>query len=208
MPKKCVPGVICIENATLLFITILCVIAGYIAYTSYPMSAGRMQQQQQQQQQRVQVQVQPQMQQQYSLDGRDVLLDPHMPPTNMGYVNTAVATGRTPVNVPTNGRRATSYTQVGILTPSHNKSSSGPNPTILALMGRETHAGRQKWQYYTISDQNNSVKLPVSRNGRSCTSENGCDELGNGDTVFVEGYNQAFGVTMYDTDNTSYIPYL
>ena len=51
-----------------------------------------------------------------------------------------------------------------------------------------------------MSDQNNSIKLPISNNGKSCTSEYGCDNLYNGDNVYVEGYNDAFKVTMYDNN--------
>ena len=52
------------------------------------------------------------------------------------------------------------------------------------------------------------MKLPVLKNGRSCTNEYGCDVLYNGDTIYVEGYKQAFKVTTYDNDTIKYIPYL
>jgi hypothetical protein len=80
--------------------------------------------------------------------------------------------------------------------------------TMLPLMGRPLHTNRNKWQFYTMSDRFNSLKLPVSRNGRSCTNEYGCDDLNNGDSVFVEGYNDAFKVTIYDNNQPRYIPYL
>ena len=37
------------------------------------------------------------------------------------------------------------------------------------------------------TDKNNVVKLPISSNGRSCIGEYGCDELTNGETIYVEG---------------------
>lgn len=216
MPKKCLPGVICIENATLLFIVILCVIAGYFMYSSNARTSGSLYSRSQHQIQ-VQPQVHIQSPSQYDMmmrpiDGRDVLLDPHTPPMNLGYTQSsmppmhpAVPPGRMAVNVATNGgHRQANYSQVGILTPP----GGGGGGNILALMGRQLHTSRQKWQYYTISDSNNSVKLPVSKAGRSCTGDQGCDEISGGDTVYVEGYNQAFNVTMYDNDNMSYIPYL
>ena len=52
------------------------------------------------------------------------------------------------------------------------------------------------------------VKLPVSSNGRSCTGEYGCDELANGDNIYVEGYNDLFKVTIYDNSRYQYIPFL
>ena len=108
-----------------------------------------------------------------------------------------------PINVSTNiGAVNASYRQIGILTP-----LNGVNK-ILPLMGRPLFVNRDKWQYYTLSDQNNSIKLPVVKNGKSCTNEYGCDKLYNGDTIYVEGYNQAFKVTSYDTDTIKYLPFI
>ena len=50
------------------------------------------------------------------------------------------------------------------------------------------------------------IKLPITFKGRSCTDEYGCDNLYNGDTVFVEGYNDAFKVTAYDNQMLRYLP--
>jgi len=72
-------------------------------------------------------------------------------------------------------------------------------------MGRPLFTNRDKWQYYTLSEPNN-IKLPVVKNGKSCTNEYGCDNLYNGDTIYVEGYNDAFKVTVYDNDTIRYIP--
>ena len=52
------------------------------------------------------------------------------------------------------------------------------------------------------------IKLPLTYKGRSCTNEYGCDKLYNGDTVYVEGYNDAFKTTVYENDIMRYIPYL
>jgi hypothetical protein len=84
---------------------------------------------------------------------------------------------------------------------------NGPE-TILPLMGRPLFTNRDKWQFYTMSDKNNSIKLPVTNAGKSCTGEYGCDNLYNGDTVYVEGYNDAFKVTMYDNAVMKYIPFI
>lgn len=107
-----------------------------------------------------------------------------------------------PVNVPTQSID-THYRQVGILT-----RQNGRDETILPLMGRPLFTSRDKWQYYSMSDKNNSVKLPLSSGGRSCTSEYGCNNLYNGDSVYIEGYNDAFKVTVYDNSPIQYIPYL
>ena len=59
-----------------------------------------------------------------------------------------------------------------------------------------------------MTDKNNSVKVPISKNGRSCTQEYGCDELMNGDILYVEGYEDTFKATIYDNEHFNYIPYL
>ena len=105
-----------------------------------------------------------------------------------------------PINIPTSHMN-TQYKQVGILTRKQGKD------TILALFGRPVHSNRNKWQYYTMTDKNNMIKLPISRNGRSCTGEYGCDEVYNGDSVYVEGYQDAFDTTIYENGSMQYIPY-
>ena len=105
------------------------------------------------------------------------------------------------VQVPTRGY-PTSYQQIGILTSDVRKDM------ILPLMGRRTTTGRDKWQYYTVSNSGAiQTKLPVKRAGRSCTSEYGCDELYDGDSVYVEGYKEVFRATVYENAGLSYLPY-
>ena len=132
----------------------------------------------------------------------NVLLNPYMPPLKSNGFFPATGDPRgIPINIKTQGFD-TSYRQIGILTRKNGKE------TILPLMGRPLFANRNKWQYYSMSDKNNSVKLPVSRNGRSGTREYGVDELFNGDSVYVEGYNDAFNVTAYDNYEPQYIPFV
>ena len=59
-----------------------------------------------------------------------------------------------------------------------------------------------------MSDRNNNIKLPISQNGKSCTNEYGCNSLCSGDIVYVEGYNDAFKVTIYENNIPRYIPYI
>ena len=137
----------------------------------------------------------------------DVLMNPYVPPLrDERYLTPEIIMtppGRVPINVSTNvGAVDTNYRQVGMMTPLNGGSK------ILPLMGRPLFVNRDKWQYYTMSDQNNSIKLPINRNGRSCTNEYGCDKLYNGDTVYVEGYNEAFKITVYDNDTIRYLPFL
>jgi hypothetical protein len=223
--KKCPPGVICIENITgfFLIITVFVVIFLYIMYSNY-------------RPQKIQVNnnlsektivkentresggfgfgyglgynglnVRPNYG--YTNLPGDVLLNPYVPPlSDERYLSPSynfIPPGTIPINIPTNiGAVETNYRQIGILTPLNSKGK------ILPLMGRPIYVNRNKWQYYTMSDQNNSIKLPVSRNGRSCTNEYGCDKLFNGDSVYVEGYNEAFKATIYDNDTMRYLPFI
>ena len=141
----------------------------------------------------------------YSSKNDDVLLNPYAPPNKddryiMSPINNLDIRGM-PINIRTQGMD-TSYRQVGILT-----RITGPE-TILPLMGRPLIAGRDTWNFYTMSDKNNMVKLPITFKNKNCTSEYGCDNIYNGDTVYVEGYNDAFKVTMYENNTMRYIPYL
>ena len=129
----------------------------------------------------------------------DVLHDPYAPPLKVNaYLRPS---GGVPVNVPTQGP-IPEYQQVGILTRQSGKE------TILPLFGRPVYANRDKWQYYTMNDKHNAIKLPVSIKGKSCTGEYGCDSLYNGDNVYVEGYNDIFNATIYENNNIQYIPFI
>lgn len=202
MANRCPPGVICIENMTIVIMMVILSVVAFYYFTYYANSRNEPS--------TIIINretedrgLQPRFNVSYSNDPRDVLLNPYMPPLkNDGWFPPDGGDPRgVPINIRTRGYDMT-YRQVGLLT-----RVNGPE-TILPLMGRPLHTNRNKWQFYTMSDQNNSVKLPVSRNGRSCTNEYGCDELFNGDTIYVEGYKDAFKVTVYENQMPRYIPYL
>jgi hypothetical protein len=111
-----------------------------------------------------------------------------------------------PVNIRTSSAN-TPYRQIGILT---RNVRGGMEPLILPLFGRSLLNGRDKWQYYTMSNSGGAAfnaKLPISVNGKSCTSEYGCDSISNGDTVYVEGYEDTFRATIYENATMNYIPF-
>ena len=110
-----------------------------------------------------------------------------------------------PVNIKTQGIPS-EYTQVGILTRSQNNGADGE--MILPLMGRLNQRNRQRWQYYTLANGVGSIhnKLPITVRNRSCTSENGCDEISSGDSVYVQGYKQSFMATVYERNSMEYLP--
>lgn len=108
---------------------------------------------------------------------------------------------RVPINIPTSTVEE-NYSQIGFIT-----RVSGEE-TILPLYGRYIYRRRDKQQYYTFSDKNQSVRLPVTYQGKSCMNEYGCNSLSNGDIVYVDGYNDSFKVTLYENQNLRYIPSL
>lgn len=210
--KKCPPGVICVENFSLLFVVIGFSIVFYLIY-----SAGS--------RQNVVVNSNPSEKIVFKDTRRenigwypswpytnlpsDPLLNPYAPPLRderyfiPGF--NGVPPGAVPINISTNvGAVDTTYRQMGILTPTNGSSKD----SILPLMGRPLFTNRDKWQYYSTSNQHNNVKLPISRAGKSCTNEYGCDKIYNGDTVYIEGVNEAYRVTIYDNDTIKYLPFV
>lgn len=234
MSRKCPPGVICFENTTIVVFLVITGIILYLAYMQFnknsesttsgtrtiydtdPSRSG--------------VYTYPpghggnflDLIPRYGGGGggytrgpADVLLNPYTPPLRdsqyiggMGVNSIGLSGGGgggggivIPINVPTRSVNS-SYRQVGILT-----RVNGPE-TILSLMGRPLFPSQDKWQFYTMSDKNQSVKLPVTNKKRSCTSDMGCDNIYNGDTIYVEGYNDAFRATIYDNAIQYSIPYV
>lgn len=206
MAKKCPPGVLCIENITLFFILIIVIISLYLA-TQFMYSKELKREDRETQKINLvhnRDDVYLKQNSLYSNRPNDVFMNPYNPPlkNNPFYNPTNIpdVRGRVPINIPTS-HYDVNYSQVGIAT--RNNGSE----TILPVFGRPLHSNRNKWQYYTMTG-NNNIKLPISRNGRSCTDTIGCDELFNGESIFVEGYNDSFNVTIYDYSEPRYIPYL
>ena len=214
--KKCPPGVICIENITILFIVISFVVLFYIGYLFIESKKEKMNNQNTRplRERRIDIKTGFFPNIPYNNDlipevPGNVLLNPYAPPLrderylvpNLPFV----PPGTIPINISTNvGAVDTTYRQVGILTPLNGSSKD----SILPLMGRPLFVNRDKWQYYTISNQHNNVKLPVSKGGRSCTNEYGCDKIYNGDTIYIDGANDVYKVTIYDNDVIKYLPFV
>jgi hypothetical protein len=81
------------------------------------------------------------------------------------------------------------YQQVGVL--------NGDN-AMLPLFGRPSPKSSNLWEYYTM---NGGMKLPVSIDGRLCSSDKGCNEMlsGNAEKVNVHGLGK-FNSLVYDTE--------
>jgi hypothetical protein len=217
--KKCQPGVICIENVTF-FVIFVVILIIYLIYTQL----NKPQKQNINVNNHEKIIINDAQRENAGAFGfgfipsypftnlgmpKNVLLDPYAPPLRdeRYYIPelNRIPPGTVPINVSTNiGAVDTNYRQVGILTPLNGTSKNN----ILSLMARPLFTNRDKWQYYTISNQHNNVKLPLSRNGKSCTNEYGCDKLYDGDTIYVEGYNEPFKATIYDNDTIKYLPFI
>jgi hypothetical protein len=107
------------------------------------------------------------------------------------------------VNVPTRGV-ATDFQPIGVLTNVDSKK----NPNILQLFGRPLWIGSNKWQYYTSSDNYQSVKIQIMNKRQECLTDLGCQEIYTGDIVHVPSYGMDFKVDLYQMDKPRYIPYL
>ena len=194
MPKTCPNGFICIENMSIILVIIIFLLA-FIVYLKFIANSDT-------NQKVVYVDEKNNFSQNMPLTqmNSNILQNPFSPPLKVNrYFDSSEV--RVPINVPTRGFRE-EFKQIGILTRDIGKE------TILPIMGRRLYTNNSKWQYYTMTDKSNSIRLPMSHNGRSCTSEYGCDELMNGDVVYVEGYKDAFKVTIYENQQPRYIPHL
>ena len=218
MGKKCIPGLFCIENMTLFLLFIICIIVIYLYYAANASAANN-------------------NASTGSIIGdggtavvmlsaaplANVDMDPQRPSTiRNGIWRNSWAGPFAPSEVeattrqqelirdlPVPSRRYAgayspgAYSPIGVLT-----RLSGSGDMILPLMGRQLPNGRSRYQYYTMMTSGSAnPPLPVSVNGKSCTSEYGCDTISNGDVVYVDGINDTFRATIYENDFFTYVPY-
>jgi hypothetical protein len=206
--KKCIPGVICIENMTLFLILLIFLLSIYLFFVmTHSVSENKT------------TIVNNEVIEQpiyrnsilSNLEQNNVFSNPFFPPLkpNIGFINGGggIYTGGIglgiPINIETQRTGGSAFNQIGILTRSTN------NELILPIFGRLVSSNRDKWQYYTLSNTGNiSSKLPVLVNGKDGMSEYGVSEIFNGDVIYVQGYNESFNATIYDSRSISYIPYL
>lgn len=192
MPRKCPPGVVCFSNGMLYSIILITIVLGFGLYNMTQQNGNNSV-----------VVIRDRNEESSETSNNDILSNPYVPPLKNTNILFNIPTQRrgVPINIKTRSFDS-NYSQVGILTRDNG------DEKILPLMGRPLYSNRSKWQFYTMSDSNNSVKLPVNTKGKNCTGEYGCDEIMNGDTIFVDGYNDAFKVKLYENEQHRYIPYL
>lgn len=217
MGKKCIPGILCIENYTLLFLTFVIFVILYFMYIKYSKNLNKYIYSNNSYSYRnsnnnnscnekhgsYNYDSIPILGNGYNNKDHDVLLNPYSAPMrdDRVYNNSNYGGPRVAINIPTQSIN-TNYRQIGILTRVNG------SETILPLLGRPLFTNRDKWQYYTISNQHNNVKLPISFKGKSALNDYGVDQIFNGDTIYVEGYNEPFRVTVYENDTIKYLPFI
>jgi hypothetical protein len=105
--------------------------------------------------------------------------------------------GRYILNEPTRGLPE-AYQSMGVL-----KTEDGQ---LLPLFGRRTAYRTDRYNYYTRTDTNNPVPLPISYKRRDCQDDIGCDELMSGDQVKIQPTGQYANATLYKFDGPMYVP--
>jgi hypothetical protein len=210
---KCAPGVICIENITMLYIFILASILLIVVYyhsfsntfsknkTISSMNTNYMNYNNHSNNENDSIF--PRANYGYSNVKNDILLNPYEGPSRDTrlFPNLNINSLKMPINIETQSVD-TNYRQVGILTRVDNTKEM-----ILPLMGRPLITHRDKWNFYTIGE-NNMIKIPIHHKGVNCTSSLGCNDLYSGDIIKIDGYNSEFKVTLYENNTLKYIPYI
>ena len=210
MPRirnSCPPGIICITPSV---IAIICVIITFFLlfyvfviqkqHTEIPLSMQtkylekamekhELQQQQQQEQQQPSVQVKV-GDSRYS----------RAPKPTRDWLNSSIDLDGSIYAVP---RIATqglpeAYQSMGIV-----KTESGE---LLPLYGRRIASRSDRFNYYTRTDTNNPLPLPITYKKRDCQDNVGCDELFDGDQVTIIPTKQNGSVTVYRFNGPTYIP--
>lgn len=94
------------------------------------------------------------------------------------------------------------YQQVGILT---SNDSDSNEPTILPLFSKRANNHRDRWNYYTTTDKNTMLRLPIRHDNMNCDDDIGCNEIYDGNTLYIEMYKgKTFTATIYKKQTLSY----
>ena len=94
--------------------------------------------------------------------------------------------------------RRLKYEQVGLLMSADQTTITHPLP----LFGMRSSPAAADWRYFTYSQTDPPIRLPVIFKKRNCqnNSYRGCEELSENDMVEVQGYEgRLFKVTLFTT---------
>lgn len=90
------------------------------------------------------------------------------------------------------------YQSMGVL-----KTNTGQ---LLPLYGRRTAYRSDRFNYYTRTDTNNPVPLPISYKRKDCQDDIGCEELSSGDEISIVPTGEQANATIYRFDGPMYLP--
>ena len=77
---------------------------------------------------------------------------------------------------------------------------------ILPLYGRRVASRSDRFNYYTRTDTNNPVSLPINYKKRDCQDDVGCDELFDGENIRINPTGQEGKVNIYRFNGPTYVP--
>jgi len=179
----CPPGILCITPSLILLVVILLVLVIYIynEHTNKKQLIYNVEppQPKEQQQQPIYINVSR---------GGDDRYTRAPEPTQNYYGLTSVATRGIPDN----------YQSMGVV-----KTTSGE---LLPLYGRRVASRSDRFNYYTRTDTNNPIPLPINFKRRDCQDDVGCEELFDGENVEISPTKQNGTVTIYRFNGPTYIP--
>lgn len=92
--------------------------------------------------------------------------------------------------LPINTRHVNHYRVIGYL-------QQADGERILPLYGRRLHVSSTLWNYYTRTDHDRSMLLPIVLNGQRCTERYGCKELYDDDIITIPEYGGNYIVHLY-----------
>jgi Family of unknown function (DUF5755) len=187
--QVCPPGVFCITPGVLILFGLVCILGIFMYIIHQPLA---------------QPQAQPQPQPiQLSVRAENTTLDSRFarPPRPQRLWDNGP-------EIPTRGalmafNQSTrglpeSYQMMGVL-----KTGEGQ---MLPLYGRRTAGSSDRYNYYTRTDTNNPVPLPLTFKRKDCQDDVGCDELMSGDTLHIIPTGQRAEATLYRFDGPMYVP--
>lgn len=90
------------------------------------------------------------------------------------------------------------YQSMGVV-----KTSQGE---LLPLYGRRVASRSDRFNYYTRTDTNNPIPLPIKFKKRDCQDDVGCEELYDGENVEISPTHQNGTVSIYRFNGPTYMP--
>lgn len=95
----------------------------------------------------------------------------------------------------------TEYQQVGVLT----SNEEDKEPIVLPLFSRKLQHNKDRYNYYTATDKNNMMRLPIRFDNMNCEDTVGCREIYDQDKIHIEIYKgRFFTATIYKLDVPQY----